>query len=98
MMWRIFILFCMSCMMLPLHAQIQQNPLVQYDIPQLEDDNTSIEEQNMLNVFEVTKPSLFKQWLHRIGGAMASRYTVMKHIIRKRVYQVKGWWRGRTSN
>lgn len=100
-MWRIFIILLISGIILrPVYAEIAplQEKMVEKNIPQLELEDTSLEEQNMLDAFEVTKPSFFWYWVQKLGGTMVTRYTIIKQAMQKKIYQMKGWWCERKPN
>ncbi len=72
--------------------------IVHKNVPQLEFEDTSFEEQHMLDVFEVETPSPFWHLVHKLGGIMVMRYTQLKQALNKKIVQAKGWWCERSSN
>ncbi len=99
--WRMLIILSLSSIIFrPVYGQIvslTEEKMVEKNVPELEFEDTS-EEQDMLDTFEVQKPSFFWYWVHKLGGAMIARCTIIKRTMGKKVYQMKGWWCERKPN
>jgi hypothetical protein len=64
----------------------------QWEIPQLESNDISTEEQDMLDLFEIKKPSLFWQLVQRVGGTIVVRYSMAKQFFYKKARKIRSWW------
>lgn len=92
---RIFLIIFFSVVLhAPFYAMEKKEHLEYSAMPQFELDDMSPEEQTMLDTFEIEKPSFFVHWAQKIGGSFITSYTIVKHVLHKKLYQIKGWWRG----
>ena len=66
--------------------------VIQNDIPQIEQDEISLDEQDMLDSFQVQETSLFWQWFNTLGSTMIARFTYMKRALQKKYNQLKDKW------
>jgi hypothetical protein len=69
----------------------QPSYIISDEMPQLEEEEPSVEEQKMLDIFSAQEPTLFWQWVYRIGGIVVTRYIMVKEVIKKKYGDFKEW-------
>jgi hypothetical protein len=62
------------------------------DIPHLDHDEASEEEQAMLAAFQVPETSPFWQWVYKMSGVIVAHCTNAKRTVHAKYHGLKIWW------
>lgn len=60
-------------------------------VPELDEDSALDNEQEWLDIFELTTESWIEIWLNKIRTGIKHKSTIIKQIVTKKIDQLKKW-------
>ncbi len=92
----LLLVFAMNLLMIsPLTFGTQQT-VMNTEIPDLDDD-TSMEEEDLLDTFQAEDPSVFMQWVNKISTTLVARCIIIKRAMQTKYFQIRNWWKERKT-
>ena len=92
----LLLVFAMNLLMIsPLTFGTQQT-VMNTEIPDLDDD-TSMEEEDLLDTFQAEDPSVFMQWVNKISTTLVARCIIIKRAMQTKYFQIRDWWKERKT-
>lgn len=89
--WRFISLVLLTYCVMGAAVYEQTSYELSTEIPQIEEEESSLEEQEMLDMFHAQEQTLFWQWMYKVGGSIVARYMVIKEAMKKKYGTFRDW-------